>query len=165
MAEASWVQALRGCWQRGKKGQQPQLILESGTAQLTGGEEGASCPQNLWETAPQPMGREGMVGSSTMKCRGDFISNRTWAERLQGCLFPQLHPEGLGGTSPSSQPRSHFQPSLAQSPGLFVCRAAEEESGSRERAGGGGSAAELIRSFKGDGELSQVHIKGQGNEC
>lgn len=127
--------------------------------------EGASCPQNLWETAPQPMGREGTVGSSTMKCRGDFISNRTWAERLQGCLFPQLHPEGLGGTSPSSQPRSHLQPSLAQSPGLFVCRAAEEESGSRERVRGGGSAAELIKSFKGDGELSQVHIKGQGNEC
>lgn len=103
------------------------------------------------------------MGSSTMKCRGDFISNRTWAERLQGCLFPQLHPEGPGGTSPSSQPRSHLQPSLAQSPGLFVCRAAEEESGSRERVGG--SAAELIKSFKGDGELSQVQIKGQGDEC
>lgn len=30
---------------------------------------------------------------------------------------------------------------------------------------GGEDATELINSFEGDGELSQVHIKGQGNEC
>lgn len=34
-----------------------------------------------------------------------------------------------------------------------------------EKELGGGSAAELIKSFEGDGELSQVHIKGRGNEC
>lgn len=38
------------------------------------------------------MEREAKVGSSTMKCRGDSS-----AERLQGCLFPQLRPQELRG--------------------------------------------------------------------
>lgn len=105
------------------------------------------------------MEREAKVGSSTMKCRGDFISREA-----SGLPFPSAAPSGAQGDCHHLH-RALLQPSLAQSPGLFVCRADEEEGGIRERAGGRASAAELIKSFEGDGELSQVHIKRQGNEC
>lgn len=63
-------------------------------------------------------------------------------------------------------PRQHGRaPPAELGPELLVSAVAENEGGIRGREGGGKNAAELISSFEGDGELSQVHIKGQGNEC
>lgn len=60
-------------------------------------------------------------------------------------------------------PQQHHRPSLVLSC-LSQPRLKMKEKLEKGKVGGQ-NATELINSFEGDGELSQVHIKGQGNEC
>lgn len=111
------------------------------------------------------------MGSSTMQRSGDFISNTTWGELVWGCLFPQLHHDRLRGMPPPLQlrsPQHHGRASPAKPGPELLDRLSPLRLKTEEKLGKGrwgGNATELIKSFEGDGELSQVHIKGQGNEC
>lgn len=99
-----------------------------------------------------------------MHCAGDFTSSTIWAKPLWGHFFgrePQLHPNRLRVMLPPLliQPRC---PWVSLGCWALLQLTAEEKLGKGKV---GGSATELINSFKKDGELTLVYIKGQGNEC
>lgn len=71
--------------------------------------------------------------------------------------------QGDATTFAADVPQQYRQPSLVLSC-LSPPRLKMKEKLEKGKVGGG-NATELINSFEGDGELSQVHIKGQGNEC
>lgn len=107
-------------------------------------------------TSTSNHGKGGKGGLLPHECRGDFIISRTGQRGFRAAFCPSCTPRDSGGvTTFTAQVTSPAKPA-GQMKGKVELQ---------KELGAGESAAELIKSFEGDGELSQVHIKGQGNEC
>lgn len=135
------------------EGQRAAALTHFGIRHLTADRRGRG-------TSPQTCGRQHLKHGKGGKGgpHSDFLSTGPGQRGFRAAFSPSCILRDPGDVTTFT--------AQARSPEPWaVCLQADEEGGIREIAGGGGSAAELIKSFEGDGELSQVHIKGQGNEC